>query len=146
MGELLVAPDVVDLVCVWLRAELPDVPNQVVVPVHRAIPSPRPVAFVTVRLLGGGGRDSVLPLDRVTVAVEAWAGNVAAAHDLAQNARAVVHAAQGVVHAGVQVYRVEEGGGPVELPDPLSNQSRVTFTVELLVRIRRPDPEPEPEP
>lgn len=139
MAELLVAPDVVDLVCVWLRAELPNVPDQAAVPVHRAVPSPRPVSFITVRLLGGTGRDSALPVvDRASVAVEAWAGNVAAAHDLAQNARAVVHAAQGVVHGGIQVYQVVEAGGPVDLPDPLSTQSRVTFTVELTVRIRRP--------
>ena len=139
MAELLVAPDVVALVCVWLRTQLPTIPDQTAVPVHRAVPSPRPASFVTVRLLGGAGRDPALPVtDRASVAVEAWAGNVAAAHDLAQNARACLHAAQGAVHGGIQVYRVVEAGGPVDLPDPLSTQSRVTFTAELLVRIRRP--------
>lgn len=139
MAELLVAPDVVDLICSWLRTELPNVPNQSAVPVHRAVPNPRPVAFVTVRLLGGAGRDPALPVvDRARVAVESWAGNVAAAHDLAQNARAVVHAAQGAVLGSIQIYRVVEAGGPAELPDPISAQPRVTFTVELSVRIRPP--------
>ena len=139
MAELLVAPDVVDLMIAWLTAELPNVPDQTAVPIRRAVPNPRPVAFVTVRLIGGAGRDPSLPVtDRAQVAVEAWAGNVAAAHDLAQNARAVVHTAQGATLGGIQIYRVVEAGGPVELPDPTSAQPRVTFTVELLVRIRRP--------
>lgn len=139
MAELLIAPDVVDLVIAWLKAELPNVPDQAVVPIHRAIPNPRPSMFVTVRLLGGGGRDAALPIvDRVSVAVEAWAVKVVDAHDLAQNARGVVHMAQGAVLGGLQVYRVTEAGGPVELPDLLSAQARVTFTVELLVRLRRP--------
>ena len=139
MAELLVAPDVVELVCAVLRSRLPDIPDQAVVPVVRAVPNPRPPRFVTVRQLGGAGRDVALPVvDRVSVAVEAWADQVAAAHDLAQTARAVVHAAQGTVHGGIQVYRVVEAGAPVELPDPLSDQPRVTFTAELTVRIRRP--------
>jgi hypothetical protein len=139
VAELLVAPDVVDLMIAWLKAELPNVPDQSTVPIHRAVPSPRPATFITVRLLGGAGRDSALPVvDRATVAIEAWAAQVVAAHDLAQNARAVAHQAQGAVLAGIQVYRVVEAGGPVELPDPLSSQARVTFSVELTVRIRRP--------
>ena len=72
MAELLVAPDVVALVCVWLRTQLPTIPDQTAVPVHRAVPSPRPASFVTVRLLGGAGRDPALPVtDRASVAVEA---------------------------------------------------------------------------
>ena len=139
MAELLVAPDTVALLIAWLTAELPEIPDQSAVPVRRAVPNPRPPAFVTVRLLGGGGRDPALPVtDRVMVAVEAWATSVAVAHDLAQNARAVVHAAQGAVLGGIQIYRVVEAGGPVELPDPVSAQPRVTFTVEVAVRIRRP--------
>lgn len=139
MAELLVAPDTVALLIAWLNAELPNVPDQNAVPVRRAVPNPRPPTFVTVRLLGGTGRDPAVPVvDRALLAVEAWAPNVAAAHDLAQNARAVVHAAQGVVHGGIQVYRVVEAGAPVELPDPISAVPRVTFSVELTVRIRRP--------
>lgn len=139
MAELLVAPDAAALMIAWLSAELPNVPNETVVPISRAVPDPRPARFVTVRLLGGAGRDGALPVvDRPQLAIEAWAGTVAQAHDLAQNARAVVHAARGVVHAGIQVYRVDELGAPVELPDPLSAQPRVTFSVQLTVRIRRP--------
>lgn len=139
MAETLVAPDAVALSIAWLSQELPQVPDQSPVPVTRLVPDPRPPSFVTVRLLGGEGRDgSNVPLDRPQVAVEAWAPTAAQAHDLAQNARAVMHAARGVVHSGTQVYRVEELGGPVDLPDPLSNQPRVTFSLLLTVRIRRP--------
>lgn len=138
VAERLVAPDVVDLAVAWLRAQLPTIPDQAPVPVHRQVPDPRPATFVTVRLLGGPGRDPAVPVvDRTQIAVEAWAPSAAAAHDLAQNARAVIHAAQGVVLGGVQVYRVDEAGGPVDLPDPLSDQARFTFTAELTVRIRR---------
>lgn len=139
MAETLVAPDAVALSIAWLAQELPDMPDQTPVTVTRAVPNPRPPTFVTVRLIGGEGRNgSNVPLDRPQVAIEAWAQTPAQAHDLAQNARAVMHAARGVVHAGTQVYRVEEMGAPVDLPDPLSHQPRVTFSLLLTVRIRRP--------
>lgn len=139
MAEVLVSPDVVALVIAWLKTELPLIPDQSAVSVTRAVPSPRPPQFLTVELIGGVGRQPGVPVvDRVAVTVEAWAQRVDQAHDLAQNARAVVHAARGVVLAGVQVYRVTEQGAPVELPDPLSDQPRVTFSVEMHVRIRRP--------
>lgn len=139
MTELLVAPDAASLMIAWLSAQLPNLPNQSAVPIHRAVPNPRPPAHITVRLLGGAGRNEALPVvDRPQLAIEAWAATVPQAHDLAQNARAVAHAARGVVHGGIQVYRVDELGAPVDLPDPVSEQSRVTFSVQLMVRIRPP--------
>lgn len=138
MAELLVSPDVVDLVVALLRSELPNIADQAAVPVGRSVPNPRPAAFITVRQLGGPGRDSAVPVvDRVSLTVEAWAAGAFQAHDLAQNARAVVHAAQGTALGSVQVYRVNEAGAPVDLPDPLSTQTRFTFSAELTVRIRR---------
>ena len=133
------SPDATALMIAWLRQELPTIPDQSEVGVYRAIPDPRPGAFVTVRLVGGAGVDEqVHVLDRVSLAIEAWANRVEQAHDLAQNARAVALAARGVVLGSTQVYRVTEFAAPVELPDPLSDQPRVTFTVELTLRRRRP--------
>lgn len=139
MGEVLTSPDAVALMIAWLKQQLPDVPQQSAVGVYRAVPDPRPsTPFCTVRLTGGAGRDDHLPLDRVSVSIEAWAPTVAQAHDLAQNARGVAFSAKGALLGGVQVYQVNDQGAPVELPDPLSNQPRVTFTVQLLLRVRRP--------
>jgi hypothetical protein len=138
MAETLVSPDVTSLLIAWLTAELPDLPDQAAVGVYRAVPNPRPSSFVTVQLLGGAGRTvENPPIDRAQVEVNAWASTAAAAHDLAQNARALIHAAQGAVLGSTQVYTVEDFGPPVDEPDPLSDQARFTFRVELTVRTRR---------
>jgi hypothetical protein len=139
MAEVLVSPDAVALYIAWLTAELPEIPEQSSVGVYRAIPSPRPTAFVTVRLSGGTGRDDALPVvDRPLLEFQCWAATPAAAHDLAQNARAVVLASKGVVLGSTQVYRVEDAGPPVDEPDPLSDQPRFTFRAQPHLRIRRP--------
>lgn len=139
MAELLVSPDVVALCIAHVKSVLPTIPNQSAVPVHRSVPDPRPAAFVTCRLAGGEGRSSALPVvDIVQVNFEAWGATVAAAHDLAQNARAAILSAKGAALSGVQVYNVEDFGPPVELPDPLSGRPRFVFSVQLSVRIRRP--------
>lgn len=139
MAELLVSPDAVALAIAHVKATLPTIPNQAVVPVHRAVPDPRPADFVTIRLAGGEGRAGALPvIDVVQLNFEAWGGTVTAAHDLAQNARAAILSAKGAALGGVQVYNVEDFGPPVELPDPLSGRPRFTFSVQLSVRIRRP--------
>lgn len=140
MAEILVAPDGVSLMIAWLTAELPTIPEQAPVNVYRDVPKQRPAAFICVRQAGGPGRDgSNVPLDRQLVTIDAYASSAPAARDLAQNARAVAHAARGVVHSGVQCYRVEDGGAPVDLPDPLApDLSRSRFSVQLTLRTRRP--------
>ena len=145
MAEILVAPDAAALMIAWLASELPTIPDQTAVGVYRDVPDPRPDAFVVVHQDGGIGRDgSNVPLDRPQLTIDAYATTAAKASDLAQNARAVAHAARGVVHSGVQVYRVEDGGAPVDLPDPVAPKgtpgyrARFRFIVQLTVRIRRP--------
>ena len=138
MAEILVSPDATALAIGWLTATLPTIPEQAAVPVHRAVPNPRPPTFVTVRLGGGTGTSPTLPVvDVVQLNFEAWAPTVAAAHDLAANARAAMLSAKGAVVAGSQVYGAEDFGPPVELPDPLSNLPRFVFSIQLSVRIRR---------
>lgn len=140
VAEILVAPDAAALMIAWLTSELPTIPDQAPVGVYRDVPNPRPSAFVTVHQDGGLGRDgSNVPVDRPQLTIDAYAATAAGAQDLAQNARAVAHAARGVVHAGVQCYRVEDGGAPVDLPDPLAagTHERFRFVIALTVRIRR---------
>ena len=125
MTDLIVFPDAVALVA----SHLADV---LAVPVVHDVPNPRPASFVTVRR-GGGVRHTVVT-DKPQLLFECWADRAEDAIDLAQLARAYVNALPGQVLAGVPVYRVEELGGPSELPDPLSQQPRVVFTSLVHVR------------
>lgn len=139
MAEILIGPDVVALLCAYLTQQLPAIPNQSALPVVSEVPDPRPAAFVVVQGAPGGGRAAALPVvDQVPVIIDCWAPAMEQAHDLAQNTRALVLAAQGVVVGGTQVYRVSDGGVPAPLPDPLSNTPRYRFLSELTVRVRRP--------
>jgi hypothetical protein len=124
--EPIVFPDSTLVAVTHLRTELAPTP------VHASIPMTRPAAFVHVRRLGGVRRNLVV--DEALLAVEAWAGTAEAAHDLAQAARAHLHAMVGVTVGSVPVYRVDEAAGPQYLPDPASLQDRYTFTVTVAVR------------
>ena len=117
--ETIVFPDAVQLVCDHLRAALTPTP------VVSRVPTTRPASFVRVRRVGGVRRNLVT--DEPTLTVEAWAASEQAAHDLSQLARAHIYAMPG----GGDVYRVTEFAGPALLPDPLSDQSRFTFTVSV---------------
>lgn len=101
-------------------------------PVGQKTPNPRPARFVTIHRVGGPRRSIVA--DAPLLAVECWATTDPDAHDLAQLARALLHTARGRSLDGVAVYRIAEAGGPVNLPDPLSQQSRYTFTLEVALR------------
>lgn len=102
--------------------------------VHRSVPDPRPTRFVTVYRVGGTRRGVVLDMPRE--AVDAWAETPEDAHDLLMLARALIGAVEGRTVAGVQFGRVTEAGGPIDLPDPESEQARWTYQPELAVRGR----------
>jgi hypothetical protein len=102
-------------------------------PVRSQVPNPRPAAFVLVRRVGGVRRNLVV--DEATISVEAWAATEQAAHDLAQSARAAIHAAQGTVVSGAgTLYRSDEIGGPAWDPDDESDQARYSFSVSVAFR------------
>lgn len=123
--EVIVFPDATKLLIDYLNAELG-------IPVHHEIPKPRPTAFLTVRRVGGVRQ--TLVSDNPMVVFEAWSNSHEDAHSIAQAARALVHAARGQVLDGVAVYGIVEISGPADLPDPLSNQPRFTFTLTVAVR------------
>lgn len=100
--------------------------------VSQDVPDPRPARFVTVTR--GGGVRHTLVSDAATLLVECWAATSADAHDLAQMSRALLGSMVGSVVDGVQVYRVDEVGGPQQLPDPLSEQPRYVFTLSAHFR------------
>lgn len=120
-------PDSVALIIDYLNAGITP-------PVHHKIPNPRPATFVTVQRTGGPKRNLVT--DEPQVTVEAWAATDVAAHDLAQTVRALLNDLGDNVRSldGVPVYRCEEISGPVDLPDPLSDQPRFSQSFSIALR------------
>jgi hypothetical protein len=102
------------------------------VPVSGNVPSALPDQWV--RILRTGGPSRALVLDEAQVTVEAWAVRAPDAAQLAQLARAHLHAMQGQTIGGVLVVRVTAFGGPAWLPDPTSKQHRYTWTEQITVR------------
>lgn len=125
MSDLFVFPDAVSLIIDYLNPELD-------VPVAPRVPNPRPDKFVTVARVGGPRRDIVT--DRPLITIESWAGSDEDAHDQAQIVRALLHEMPGRSIGGTAVYTVDEASGPQLLPDPLSDQPRYTFLVQIALR------------
>jgi len=130
MPEVIVFPDVAAAVIAGLEAELAARSNTT--PVRSRVPDPRPATFVRVRRIGGPRRNLVV--DDATVVVEAWAADEASGHDLAQLCRGIVHSFAGSTIADTTIYRVDEIAGPGLLPDPVSEQTRWTFTLQISAR------------
>jgi hypothetical protein len=132
MPTSLLYPDAVAVTNTYLRAALAAVGQ--VVPVVSNIPSPdRPVKFVRVQRTGGPEVFARV-MDGAQLTVDCWAATAAAAMDLAQLSRKLIHDMAGTVQSGVSVHRVVEFGGPSDLPDPVSESPRVTFTVQVQMR------------
>lgn len=131
---VVVFPDAEAVIINYLRDEL-DLRGSTA-DVVKEVPNPRPPVFVTVTRVGGI-RQTVIS-DAALLAIECWAENTAtghqAAHDLAQWCRALIHALPGSTADDVPVYRVDDVSGPQSLPDPLSEQPRCTFTVQVHLR------------
>lgn len=123
--EPVVYPDAVAVAISWLADQL----GAIVFP---RVPNPRLEQMVIVRRTGGARLNLVA--DNPTLTVEAWADSDEDAHDLAQEARAYLLAMRGEIIEGVTVYRTVDVGGPGLLPDPLSAQSRYTFSVSAAMR------------
>lgn len=125
MREPVLFPDAVAAVTTWLADNLG-------LPTCETVPNPRPDVFYRVQRVGGAARDVVV--DDATIVVEAWSVSPEEAMDLAQLARAYLHALVNTYVDDTLVYRVSDVAGPASLPDPLSNQARVTATFQVTVR------------
>lgn len=101
---------------------------------HSVVPTDRDgtETFLACRRVGGPNRDVVV--DDATLSIEAWAPTKAAAHDLIQQARGVLHSLVGSQLDGVPVYDVSEFAGPAYLPDPDSSHPRYTLTASVSLR------------
>ncbi len=124
---MLVFPDVEALLTAWLRGQLTGVT------VGNKVPNPRPDPFVLIQR-HGGLRQTVVT-DAAQVGLECWAGRDYEAHDLLQQCRSLLlYQIPGQILSGYTVYRVDEVGGPSNLPDPTSSMPR--WVMELQVHVR----------
>lgn len=123
-------PDVEDLLVVYLSAEF--LTRGETASVHTKVPEQRPSKFVLVPRGGGVRRNLVV--DSPTINFECWAATDVEACNLCILTRALVNALPGRKISGSTFYRVDEFGGPINLPDDLSHQSRYTFTSSISCR------------
>lgn len=131
MTPLVVFPDVRSLLIGHLAGELL-AEFDVTVPVVPRVPNPRPSTFVVVRRTGGPRLNLVADDPQVTL--DSWAPAEEDADDLAQQCRAIMHAARGAVIDGVPVYRIDEAAGPSQLVDPDTALPFVRQTFSVAVR------------
>jgi hypothetical protein len=97
------------------------------------VPAQRPARLVRVRRLGGVRYDVIT--DAPMVSFDCWAATEVDAEALASVVRALVASIPDRdVPGGVVCCDVEEGGGPVNQPDPDTNYPRYTFFVMMHVR------------
>lgn len=123
-------PSTVAVTNTYLRAAL--IAAGQTVPVVSRVPASRPTRFVQVSRTGGP--EVFRMVDGAQITVDCWAGTDADAEDLALLTRRLLHNMAGTVQSGVSVHRVIEVGGPSDLPDPVSAQPRMTFTVQIQMR------------
>lgn len=126
-------PDAVEVVITYLAANVDDyTPGWAAVPVRKNVPNPRPSRFVRVFRTGGTKANHVT--DSAQLTIECWADKDHDAATLAGIVRGLVNSLRGEVVDGVQCYRVDEFSGPGDLPDPVSEQPRMTWTVSVWLR------------
>lgn len=130
MDGLVLFPDATAVVIDHLTDTLPDYGESC--PIHKNTPDPRPSRFVQVFRTGGPRHNLVV--DGAQLTIECWADTAAEAADLASLVRAALLAVRSDVVGTVTFYKVDELAGPADLPDPLSQQARMTWSVIAFVR------------
>lgn len=130
MLQVIVPADAVAVAVAFLDAQL-TARGQAAVHVASRIPNPRPVSLVRV-FWAGNNRNR--PLDAATLVLDCWAATETGAADLARLVAGLVEAMPGETVAGHYVYHAELVGGPVNLPDPDSDNPRYSVTARLWLR------------
>lgn len=128
--EVVVHQDAEARAVTYLRARLPGM--GVTATVATRVPSQRPPLMVRVSRTGGPARDVVT--DQPQLTVECWGTDSVQAGNLARFCRALMHAWPRDDQHGRDVGRVSEVGGLAAFPDPLSDQPRYQFTVQVAMR------------
>lgn len=138
MADLILFPDAVATTIDYLTDVLPDYGETC--PVVKNVPTDRPARFVQVFRTGGPRHNLVV--DGAQLTVECWADTDAEAADLAALVRGALFAIRSEIVGTVTFYKVDELAGPADLPDPESNQARMTWSV--IVYVRGTDLQPVP--
>lgn len=118
-------PDAAAIVISRLKIALPSLVF------HHEVPNPRPDTFI--KIFRTGGPKANLVVDAAQITIESWAPDV----DTAMTNAQVVRGRLNVLNEQIvspAICRVDEFSGPQELPDPLSESRRVTWTAAVLVR------------
>jgi hypothetical protein len=133
MGELLVPSDPVKLAISWLDGAYPWA-----VTVTKNRPNPTAGRVVTVRR-GGGSQLELHVVDSAWLTVECFAPTDEQASDLAHYTWGLLFAMAREVIDGVQCYRVQPIGAPVDMPDTEAQIPRFVMTVQAQFRARSAD-------
>lgn len=124
MDELILFDDVEGILRetfeVQLRNRMPGVESV------NDIPNPRPKEFL--RTIRTGGPRETLVTERAQISLEGWAQTKERAIAILNLGRAILNAQEGMI------FGVTEYGGPVNLPDEISNQVRYTQTFGVRAR------------
>lgn len=123
-------PDATETVILYLTDILDDYGETC--PVVKEVPQSRPAKFVQVFRTGGPRHNLVV--DGAQLTISCWADTDAEAADLASLVRAALLAIRSEVVGTVTFYKVDELAGPADLPDPDSQQARMTWSVIAFLR------------
>lgn len=124
VGEVIVFPDPIDLACTAINTTL-GAALAGAQAVGR-VPSPRPKRLIRIRRVGGV--KETLISRQVTLTVEGYAQTETDAGHLCELGTAALYAQDG------DLFGCYEIAAPAELPDPTTDQPRVTATVGVRVR------------
>lgn len=125
MTEAVLFPDAEAMAVTWLNPRM-------AVRVATKVPNPRPTTFI--RVLRVGGTLKSLIQDSPVLVFECWAPDEIAASELARIARAHVFSMSQQTVSGSWVYGVRDVAGPQSFPDPVTDNPRYQFTVQLDTR------------
>lgn len=134
-AEVIVFPDVEDLVRLFLQDELASRPGQSTTKVFAGqLPATLPAKSVLVTRTGGVTRDLVIDLAQVTI--ECRAATAGAAERLAALVRGLIGAAERDGRMGdVPIYEVRDFSAPYSDPDPRNEAvQRYSATYQVAVR------------
>lgn len=135
MAEVIIFPDVEDLVRVYLQTLVPAREGMAAVKVYaNKLPATLPAKSVLVTRTGGVSKDLVMDMAQVTI--ECRAGTAGEAERLAALVRGLVGAAEASGHLGdVPIYEVREFSAPYSDPDPRNEKfERFSATYQVAVR------------
>lgn len=96
------------------------------------VPTTRPLIFIRIFRLGGPRTNLVV--DGAMLAIESWAPDADTAATNAQLVRGHLNHLPEQFGVNPPIYKIEELGGPAELPDPSSSSRRFTWSVLAHVR------------